>query len=87
MLPKIVGPFFYFCYPIETEGIKAKLPKSGRNSLVTYLILFTICKASPNLWYRGWDSNPQKLVPKTSAYANSATAARLRDTTALSIPQ
>lgn len=41
----------------------------------------------PAKWYREWDLNPQKLVPKTSAYANSATAARLRDTTALSIPQ
>ena len=34
MLPKIVGPFFYFCYHVETEGIKAKLPKSGRILLV-----------------------------------------------------
>ena len=41
----------------------------------------------PAKWCRKWDLNPQKLVPKTSAYANSATAARLRDTTALSIPQ
>lgn len=30
MLPKVVGPFFYFCYHVETEGTKAKLLKSGR---------------------------------------------------------
>lgn len=30
MLPKVVGPFFISVIIIETEGIKAKLPKSGR---------------------------------------------------------
>lgn len=30
MLPKISVLFFYFCCHIETEDVKAKLPKSGR---------------------------------------------------------
>ena len=41
MLSKVVGPFFYFCYHVETEDIKAKPQKSGRISLVVYIINYS----------------------------------------------
>ena len=47
------------------------------------LIAFALGPNSPaellkHIWYFGWDSNPQILVSKTNAYANSATKAYSR---------